>query len=59
MYYLINYYMTWFPDIYKDKHKIIKNNIFSKVYFNSSSLLSVSNIKTNIVIKQDFRKNLQ
>ena len=39
--------MTWFPDIYKDKHKIIKNNIFSKVYFNSSSLLSVSNVKTN------------
>ena len=39
--------MTWFPDIYKDKYKIISNNIFSKVYFNSSSLLSVSNVKTN------------
>jgi hypothetical protein len=39
--------MKWFPDIYKDKPNIIKNNIFSKVYFNSSSLLSVSNVKTN------------
>ena len=35
--------MKWFPD----KSKIIKNNIFSNVYFNSSSLISVSNIKTN------------
>ena len=39
--------MRWFSDIYKDKPIIIKNNIFSNVYFNSSSLISVSNIKTN------------
>ena len=51
--------MIWFPNIYKDKHKIIKNNIFSKVYFNSSSLLSVSNVKTNNLktIKIKFHPN--
>ena len=43
--------MVWFPNIYKDKHNIILNNIFSKVYFNSSSLLSVSNVKTNNNLK--------
>ncbi len=44
--------MTWIPNIYEDKPLIIKNNIFSNVYFNSSSsVLSVSNVKTNNNLK--------
>lgn len=37
--------MQWCPNINDPKN--IKNNIFSSVYFNSTSLISVSNINTN------------
>ena len=38
--------MVWCPNI-NNKPKSIKNNIFSTVYFNSSSILSVSNVNTS------------
>jgi transposase len=38
--------MLWCPDINNKSHTV-KNNIFSSVYFNSSSIISVSNVCTN------------
>lgn len=56
----------WYPKI-NDNAKIIKNNIFSSVYFNNASILPVSKninikslktIKLNFILIQNKKNNL-